>query len=293
MFDAPSGITRSHGIRSPSSDSVALRTGDVAPGGWINVRLTVEGLILRNLRFGETSRVVTVLSRELGKWSAVAKGVREPKSRFGASLEILNLSSLVVYFRPGRNLQMVTEGSLEREYRGLLRSSDRYHHACAALEFLDAVIEEESPVPEIYDLAVRALGLMEEAPDGRLSYLLRAFQLRVAGWLGYAPRLDLCARCGSEAAVSFGVQEGSILCERCSAMSPGAVRIDAETLRLLRTLQQGSLPRRPGPIASRQLGEIVESFLAYHIDRYRGLRSLRGLAEVGRLRSQESPEYKE
>jgi DNA repair protein RecO (recombination protein O) len=247
------------------------------------MRLTVEGLILRNLRLGETSRVVTVLSRELGKWSAVAKGVREPKSRFGASLEILNLSSLVLYFRPGRNLQMVSEASLEREFRGILRASDRYLHACAVLEFLDAVLEEESPVPEIFDLAVRVLGLMEDAPEGRLSYLLRAFQLRVAGWLGYAPRVDACSRCGSTDAVFFGIHEGSVLCERCGEGSIGAIRIDEGTLSLLRSLQRGSLPRRPGLDACRVLSQIAESFLAYHIDRYRGLRSLRGLAEVGRL----------
>jgi DNA repair protein RecO (recombination protein O) len=251
------------------------------------MRLTVEGLVLRNLRLGETSRVVTVLSRELGKWSAVAKGVREPKSRFGASLEILNLSSLVVYFRPGRNLQMVSEASLEREFRGLLRASDRYHHGCAVVEFLDVVLEEEAPVPEIFDLAVRVLDLMEEAPEGRLSYLLRAFQLRVAGWLGYAPRLDVCSRCGSTDAVYFGVQEGSVLCRPCGERSPGAVPLGEETLQLLRSLLQGSLPRRPGTEACRALNQIAETFLTYHIDRYRGLRSLRGLTEIGRLQQRQ------
>lgn len=249
------------------------------------MRLTVEGLILRSLQLGETSRVVTVLSRELGKWSAVAKGVREPKSRFGASLEILNASSIVVYFRPGRNLQMVSEASLEREHRGILMASDRYHHGCAVLEFLDLVLEEESPVPEIYDLALRALHLMEDAPEGRLSYLLRAFQLRVAAMLGYAPRVDACAKCAATDVVCFGVQEGSVLCGRCGDSSPSSIAVDTETLALLRSLERGSLPRRPGLQACRVFSQIVESFLAYHIDRYRSLRSLRGLAVVGRPKS--------
>jgi DNA repair protein RecO (recombination protein O) len=252
------------------------------------MRLTVDGLILRNLRLGETSRVVTVLSRELGKWSAVAKGVREPKSRFGASLEILNASSIVVYFRPGRNLQMVSEASLEHEFRGILRASDRYHHGCAVLEFLDTVLEEEAPVPEIFDLALRVLHLMEDAPEGRLSYLLRAFQLRVAAMLGYAPRVDACGRCAAAEILCFGVQEGSVLCSRCGDSSPGAIPLDEETLALLRSLLRGSLPRRPGLPACRVFSQIVESFLAYHIDRYRGLRSLRGLADVGRLQQSQT-----
>jgi len=170
--------------------------------------LTVEGLILRNLRLGDTSRVVTVLSRELGRFAAVAKGVRAPRSRFGASLEILNLSSLVVYYRPGRDLQMISEGTLDREYRGLLRGAERYHHGCAVLEFLDRVLESEASVPELFKLSTRVLGLMEDAPRGRLRYLFRAFQLRAVGWLGYPPRVEGCTSCGRSEVVAFGPLEG-------------------------------------------------------------------------------------
>ena len=246
--------------------------------------LSVEGLILRNLRLGDTSRVVTVLSREIGKFSAVAKGVREPKSRFGASLEILNVASLIVYFRPGRDLQMVSEGFLEREHRGLLRAADRYHHGCAILEFLERVLEEEEPVTEIYDLAVRVLGLMEDAPAGRLAYILHAFQLRVAGLLGYTPRVEGCSVCGRLEERFFGPAEGGLLCAICAGRVPAAIPIGGETIALLRSLRGGSLPRNPGVDACRELEQIAEGFLTYHIDRYRGLRSLKLLADAGKLR---------
>lgn len=243
----------------------------------------ITALILRSLRMGDTSRVVTLLSRELGKCSAVAKGVRTPKSRFGASLEILSLSSLVVYFRPGRDLQLVSDGTLDREFRGLLQKSERYHYGCAVAEFLDRVLEEGATIPELFDLSVRVLGLMEEAPVGRLSYLLRAFQLRVAGWLGYAPRLDQCTSCGRPEGTAFGATEGGILCETCSDHTPSALPLSPDTLSLLRSIQKGSLPRDPSSKTVQQLDSIAEAFLAYHIDRYRGLRSLSVLTDLGRL----------
>lgn len=244
--------------------------------------LSLEGLILRNLRLGDTSRVVTVLSREVGKFSAVAKGVREPKSRFGASLEILSVSSLIVYYRPGRDLQLISEGFLEREHRELLRGADRYHHGCAALEFLERVLEEEEPVAEIYDLSLRALALMEDAPSGRLGTVLRAFQLRVAGLMGYTPRIDGCSICGRPEGRSFGPAQGGLLCGSCTDRVQGAQPVSEETVSLLRSLRAGSLPRNPGPEACRELEQITEGFLAYHIERYRGLRSLRSLVETDR-----------
>lgn len=245
--------------------------------------LRCEALILRNLRMGDTSRVVTVLSREAGRFSAVAKGVRDPKSRFGASLEILSVSSLIVYFRPGRDLQLISDGTLECEHRGLLRSSVRYHYGCAVLEVLDRLLEEESPVPEIHDLALRVLSLMEEAPEGRLSYLFRAFQLRTAGWLGYAPRLERCAGCGSERAARFDAAAGVLLCDLC-AEATGSILLAKETLELMRSLSAGTLPRAPSVRTTRELETVVDGFLTYHIDRYRPLRSLRALHEIGELR---------
>ncbi len=239
--------------------------------------LTVEGLILRNLRLGDTSRVVTVLSRELGRFAAVAKGVRAPRSRFGASLEILNLSSLVVYYRPGRDLQMISEGTLDREYRGLLRGAERYHHGCAVLEFLDRVLESEASVPELFKLSTRVLGLMEDAPRGRLRYLFRAFQLRAVGWLGYPPRVEGCTSCGRSEVVAFGPLEGGGLCRSCAEGRHTALPLQGETLRILRRLQQGALPRTPSPKVVAEIDTIAEEFLGYHIDRYRGLRSLNTL----------------
>ena len=48
-----------------------------------------EGLVLRNFRMSESSKVVIVYTRNFGKVRLVAKGARRPKSKFGASLEPL------------------------------------------------------------------------------------------------------------------------------------------------------------------------------------------------------------
>jgi DNA repair protein RecO (recombination protein O) len=247
-----------------------------------------EALILRNLRMGETSRIVTVLSRELGKWSGVAKGVRNPKGRFGAALEILNLSMLVCYYRPGRDLKLISEASLEREFRGLLRESQRYHYGCAVIEFCDRILEEEATVPELFDLTVRVLELMEQAPLGRLAYLFAAYQLRLAGLIGYAPRLDRCVRCGGAGGASFGPAEGGVLCSSCDGAIASSIPLSAPTLELLRRLERGALPRDPSGGTVRELVMLAETFLSFHLERYRTPRSLRSLNGPGARRLPDS-----
>jgi len=337
--------------------------------------LTTEALVLRNLRFGDTSRVATLFTREAGKLGAIGKGVREPKSPFGASLEVLTLSSFVLYYRPGRDLHLLKSGSVEREFRGILRRPTRYLFASALAEFLDRVLMAEEPAGEIFALALRVLEVLEQAAEPSLPELFRAFQLRVASLLGYAPRLDACDGCGRAlpARVSeegagddapgtggpaaerprsrgpsspdatglwlFRAREAGVLCPSCAGASEATaarperslpegeegVRLHPRAVRRLRAMALGvgrapaetpsaptalsmatppefsaSAPtsgvreRAPAPMPStawlRLLDRLVEEYLRYHLDSYRGLRSLDALASwEGVLRPRESP----
>ena len=56
-----------------------------------------RGVVLRSIKLGETDRIVTFLTEGRGKVRAVAKGVRKPKSRFGARLEPTTHLNLKLY----------------------------------------------------------------------------------------------------------------------------------------------------------------------------------------------------
>ncbi|MBK8229969.1 MAG: DNA repair protein RecO [Candidatus Eisenbacteria bacterium] len=263
-----------------------------------------EGMVLRSLRYGETSRIVTLFTRAHGKVSAMAKGARETKSPFGSSLEPFCVASYVFYHRTGRDLQFLKSGWTEREYSALWEDAERFLHGAALLEFLDRILLEEEPVPEIYDLAQRALAVLTRAPRERLRELFRAFQLRAAAHLGYAPMLDRCLHCArglpeGEAEMTevwvFRATEGGALCPNCASGGEGGVRIRPRALRRIRTMALGrgegfgeadlvgdrggaSLVRdsaAPSPLWIAALERIVEEYLHFHIERYHGLRSLR------------------
>ena len=220
----------------------------------ISALVSCEGIVLRNLRYGDTSRIATLLTPELGKIGVLAKGARDPKSPFGASLEFLSHGSFVVYHHPGRDLHFLRTGALEREFRGLLRDSDRFILASAFAEFLDRVLQGEEPAGELFDFALRGLQVLETAPRPALPELFRGMQLRVASILGYAPRLEQCLRCGRAVgeAESAGARgnwtflpaDGGVLCPECGMREPGEMdrRLSPRALRRLRAMALG----RPG-----------------------------------------------
>ncbi len=224
-----------------------------------SIIVSCEAVVLRNLRHGETSRVATLFTRELGKVGVIAKGVRDAKSPFGASLEILSLSSFVLYHRAGRDLQFLRSGCLEREFRGLLRHPARYLWACACAEFLDRVTLPGEAAPALFDLQVRALEVMESAPEISLPELFRAWQLRVIALLGYAPRLEQCLECGRPVPAggadpslwTFDPAGAGALCPVCAdeaaaAGHPGGISLPPRALRRLRAMVGGNGPRSRG-----------------------------------------------
>jgi hypothetical protein len=87
---------------------------------------------LRRQDFGEADRVVTLYSPRLGKFRAIAKGVRRPKSRLGGNVELFTHVNVLV--AQGRNLDVITQAEAVRTYRHLRDDLWKAAYACYAAE---------------------------------------------------------------------------------------------------------------------------------------------------------------
>jgi len=250
-----------------------------------------DAVVLRSIRFGDTSRIVVFLTGRFGKIHAVAKGARLPKSGFGAALVVLAESRIVFYLKRERELQLVKKADLIDAHDALLLDAVRYHYGCAAVEFADRLMYGEGDSAGPVDLLRQALALFEGVPGDRMPAVFKAYQLRFAAMLGYRPHLSGCTQClpGEEArSLRFGVRAGGPVCPRHQAGSGEMVSMSPETVEVLRTLTEsesvsdlGRWPASHDAVVER----VVEGFLRYHIDGYRGLRSLKSLRDLEALRA--------
>ena len=113
-----------------------------------------RGVVLRSIKLGETDRIVTFLTEGRGKVRAVAKGVRKPKSRFGARLEPTTHLNLQLY--EGRNLDVVTQVETIDSNRQLRETYGAFTQAIAMLEAVDHVAQEgEAERPAVPDAGRR------------------------------------------------------------------------------------------------------------------------------------------
>ena len=174
-------------------------------------------IVLRVVEFSETSSVVTLMTRDFGKITALAKGARRRKSPFEAALDLLAICRIVFLHKSSGAMDLLTEAKLERRFRSAATSLDRLYAGFYVVELLRCLTDEHDPHPRAYDLAEETIIGLDS--NDSIHQSLIEFELSLLTQLGHQPILTKCSGCGREkleaSRVSFGLHEGGVLCHKC------------------------------------------------------------------------------
>lgn len=239
-----------------------------------------QAIVLRRINLGETDKILTLLTREKGKLNAVAKGARRPTSRLAGATELFGQCRMLLAV--GQSLDVVTQVEVRQAFPRLRASLEGIAVASYAAELADHFTEERLPHPEIYDLLLDALGVLDAGAPSGLTAL--AFTLQMLAVSGYTPALEVCARCRghTDALAAFSPALGGAVCRMCRTAVKDAMATSQATLDAARAMLAWPLSDvtrlEISPKARAQLFRIIRPFLAYRSDR--PLRSTRFLDEI-------------
>ncbi len=179
--------------------------------------LRTEAIVLRSIRYGEADRILHLYTPERGRLSAIAKGARRTRSRFGARLEPFFQLRALLY--EGRSDLLTVTSAETLDAHGPLReraaSLDAAARACDAVSRL---FETDDPSPAVFHLLANELRLLDddEAASRPAHQLAFRLKLLVAG--GFTPQLATCASCGEAEHLSgFSGAAGGVVCGACEA----------------------------------------------------------------------------
>jgi DNA repair protein RecO (recombination protein O) len=179
--------------------------------------LKTEAVVLRSMRYGEADRILHLYTPERGRISAIAKGVRKTRSRFGGRLEPFFRLRLVLH--EGRSdLLTVTSAETVSAFPRLREGGPTLDAAARACDAVNRLFGEAEPQPPVFHLLCNELGLLEvDARHADLANQL-AFRLKLLVAAGFAPQLAACAACGErEHLVGFSGSDGGVVCGSCEA----------------------------------------------------------------------------
>jgi DNA repair protein RecO (recombination protein O) len=250
-----------------------------------NPRLYVtDAIVLSRFDYGEADRIMTLFTPALGKFKAIARGVRRPTSRLGGALE--PLAELRVALARGRTFDVVTQVEVSHAW---LRLRDTLESAATAwylAELADRSIEERHEAEGLYALLRRAYELLDAGMEsGRVA---RWYEMHLADELGVRPEVDRCVEC--DRMLEPGEQFrwvpplGGLLCSRCPGPPMERANISVDAVKLLKAYQRMDVEAiaalRLPPAVEREVEGAMRDFL--HVSLERDARSLDFLDEVRR-----------
>ncbi len=226
-----------------------------------------EAIVLRSMRYGESSRIATLFTRTRGKLSVIAKGARRTRSRFGSALLPMSHIEVVVYIKDGRSLQTLSEAAHVLRFPNLAKDLRKITIGLRIIELIDAVLQEEQQSPGMFKLTVETLQRLNFSTQ-RIDNLLPFFELRLAAELGFAP---LIRRDEVEGLTNNGgylaFDSGTISSSRIGAYSQSGSRKALRAFAIYASADADIILKMAIDERTRsEVEQLVDAYLRYHLE---------------------------
>src|SRR5699024_617090 len=147
-----------------------------------------EAVIFRSVDYQETSKIVTVLTREHGKIALIAKGAKKPKNKLSGLLEVGNGVDMVYDDTESRSVQILAEASYVKNLMNLRVDFEKMGTMTSALELISQLLHHNEVNKALVDFTVKILQWLSET-DIHPPLLFPYLQIRLASLTGIGLRL--------------------------------------------------------------------------------------------------------
>ena len=242
--------------------------------------IKTDAVPLRSVKHSESSRIITFYTEAEGRVAVMAKGIRKAKHLTPA--DTFSLMNIVYRSKSTREVQLLISLELLDGFINIRNELDKSAAAFGICELVLRTTAAQDPNPLLFEVLVKTLKGLDSAIAHPRNYYWY-FQLGLIKSLGFGFQAQTCAACGKNAAdfkgnkyrISF--ENGGAVCENCAAAQTINFTIQPETLKILQFLSIKDLEKagrlKPSSQAAREIEGMFTSYLQYHIEGLKTLRS--------------------
>ncbi|ROL58007.1 DNA repair protein RecO [Bacteroidetes/Chlorobi group bacterium ChocPot_Mid] len=240
-----------------------------------------EAVVLNTFKYGESSKIVTLFTKDSGKIKGIAKGSRKPKNKFGSALDPLSYSSINYYYKPNTELFLLSDAELVTSLRKI---QDSYTHLMVGLmivESINVTQDNYDPNPEIFYLLIDTLIRLNELPENPFA-LLYYFLIHLSEIIGFA--LDFSEfnqilnvqKFSESQKIIFSFEDGAF---SMSETGNNLFAFNNRTALFLNNLNSLTLENiiklETDKSIINELNEFFNQYFSYHLDRKNSFKTLR------------------
>ncbi len=204
-----------------------------------------------------------MISRELGKIEAAAFGARKPKSKLSNKTQIFNHCNLLLYKSKKDKPYTIKDVTVINYNDNIRIDVNKYFIASCIAEEINNFIEKESVDFELFNVIKNAFKILNEIKQGKIIYLLTAFEIKLLSILGYGIRVNTCVYCGQYIKSTPYVDKfrGFPLCESCK--TDGSILLKNGALKFILWIQENNLSKIKKVTMSEETLNNIRKFIRY------------------------------
>ncbi|OES44337.1 DNA repair protein RecO [Domibacillus iocasae] len=241
-----------------------------------------EGIVLRTNDYGETNKIVTMLTREKGKKAAVARGAKKTNSRLSGVTQPFTHGYFLV--QGGKGLGTMQQGEALDSMRHIREDLLKTAYAAYIVELTDRTTEDGQAGAPLFELVRKSLAYINDGVDPAI--VTNIFEMKMLSQAGLRPELSSCAVCGEmEGRFGFSIRENGLICHRCFEKDPYYLPLSPAAIRLLRLFYFFDLDRLGTIDVKESTKKELRAAISMYYDEYAGLylKSRRFLEQMERF----------
>ena len=189
-----------------------------------------EGIVIRTLNYGETNKIITVLTPNFGKIGLMARGAKKAKSKLSSASQLFYHGHFL--FQKGRGLGVLHQADSIHPFRHIKEDIVQMAYAAYIVELTDKIIEENMASSSLYKMLLNIFKKMDEGVPADILAII--YEVKVLPLAGLAANVDQCVHCGDrERPFFFTMSGGGYLCRNCQTLDPYSIPMTPEVSKLL------------------------------------------------------------
>ena len=171
--------------------------------------LKVEGIVIDEKPFGETSKILNIITKEKGLIGVLAKGAKRLKSPLRSVSERFCYANFNISYKENK-LSTLISADVINPLRNIKKDIKKVSYLNFLSELTDGVIKESNET-KIYDIYLAAILKIEEGYDPMV--ISNILELKYLSFLGARPKLNGCVICGKENVTTISAYKGGFVCK--------------------------------------------------------------------------------
>ncbi len=225
----------------------------------------IEGIVISEQAFKESSKIINILTKEHGIIGVMAKGAKSLKSPLRSSTTKLSHGIFTVYYK-GDKLSLLKEVNITSSFKNILKDIEKISFATYLVE-LTTQVYKESENNNVYDILISGLKKIDDNYDPLV--ITNIIELKYLEYLGVLPVIDRCSVCGKQTnIVTLSADTGGYLCNSCHTNEP---IISDAAIKLIRMYYYVDIAKIDNLNVKKQYKEEINNFLDLYYERYTGM----------------------